>query len=91
MSYEVVWTRRKYDLMCVEGMLSDEDAKILELHIRRKSLLEIATELNYSDVDPINDAINRLKIIYDELQKEYPDILSPRSKSVYSKRSKKPI
>lgn len=91
MSYEVVWTRRKYDLMCNEGMLSEEDAKILDLHIRRKSLQEIALELHYTDVDPINDAINRLKIIYDELQKEYPDILSPRMKSVYSKRSKKPI
>lgn len=90
MSYEVVWTRRKYELMCTEGMLSDEDQKILDMHIRRKSHQEIAIALNYSDVDPINDAINRMKIIYDELAREYPDVLAPRCKSVYNKRSKKP-
>lgn len=90
MSYEVVWTRKKYELMCTEGMLSEEDQKILDMHIRRRSHLEIAIALNYTDVDPINEAINRLKIVYDELQKEYPDILEPRVKSVYARRSKKP-
>lgn len=90
MSYEVVWTRKKFDLMCSEGMLSEEDQKILDMHIRRRSHLEIALALNYADVDPINEAINRLKIVYDELQKEFPDILEPRTKSVYARRSKKP-
>lgn len=91
MSYEVVWTRSKFELLCREGMLSDEDCLILEMHIKRKSHLEIAIALNYTDVDPINDAINRLKIVYDEVQKEFPDLLEPRSKSVYAKRSKKPV
>lgn len=90
MSYEVVWTRRKFELMCTEGMLSDEDKIILDMHIRRKSHQEIAMALNYTDVDPINDAINRFKIIYDELQKQFPEILDPRVKSIYAKRSKKP-
>ena len=91
MSNEVVWTRRKYELMCREGMLSEDDCKILDMHIRRRSHQEIATALNYPNIDPIDDAINRLKIVYDELVKEFPEELDPRRRSVYSNRSKKPV
>lgn len=87
MANEVVWTLSKYELICEQGMLNDDDRRKLKMHIQDASNQEIATEY-HCDVSRINEDINRYKVIYDELQKEFPSILDPRSKDIYRKRRK---
>lgn len=71
--------------MCEQGMLSDEDAAILEEHIKRHSNLDIAVRHNV-DISVINATIKRLKMVYDAVQRDFPDLLDPRDKSVYQKK-----
>lgn len=85
MSREVVWTRRKYDLLCEQGMLSDDDRDKLERHIKLETNQQIATRYNV-DVSVINADIKRYKTIYDAVQKEFPDVLERRNMSVYRKK-----
>lgn len=85
MSREVIWTRSRYELLCNEGMLGNEDRIILEMHIKRATNQEIATALN-CDVGTIVETISRLKLVYDEVQKLYPDRLDKRCKDVYRKK-----
>ena len=81
MSREVIWTRQRFELLCEQGMLSDRDCRILEMHIRRFSALEIAMAENM-DISRVNAVIKRLKRTYDVVQKEFPDRLDPRQKSI---------
>ena len=85
MSREVIWTRRRFELLCVEGMLCDEDRIILEMHIKRASNQEIATA-RCCDVGTVAETISRLKLVYDEVQKQFPDQLDKRSKDVFRKK-----
>lgn len=87
MAKEVIWTRSRYELICEQGMLNDTDRNTLKMHIMGSSNLEIAVA-EHCDISKINEDINRFKMIYDVLQKEFPDILDPRDKDVYRKRRK---
>lgn len=88
MAREVKWTRRKYELVCEQGMLSEDDCQILEEHIKRYTNQAIATKHNV-EISVINDTIARLKQVYDEVQKEFPEILEKRDKSVYNRKKSK--
>lgn len=80
MSREVIWTRKRYELLCEQGMLSERDCRMLEMHIKRCSNLEIAVAMNL-DISRVNAAIKRFKRTYDAVQREFPEELDPRQKS----------
>lgn len=85
MAREVVWTLQRYTLVCEQGMLNPEDCDKLRMHIMRCSNLEIA--MKYSvDISVIDSDMKRYKLIYDAVQKQFPDILDPRNKGVYRKK-----
>ena len=85
MAREVVWTLTRYQLVCEQGMLNDDDCKKLKMHIMRHSNLEIAMEFR-CDISVIDADMRRYKLVYDAVQKQFPDQLDPRSKSVYRKK-----
>ena len=85
MAREVVWTLSRYELICEQGMLNETDRAILKMHIMGASNLQIAVEYN-KDVSAVCADIKRFKVIYDAVQKEFPDLLEPRNQSVYRKK-----
>lgn len=87
MAREVVWTKARYELLCEQGMLNEEDRGKLKMHIMRESNLAIAVAY-HCDESKINDDINRYKMIYDAVQKEFPDILDKRDPDIYRKKRK---
>lgn len=87
-SREVKWTRSKYELVCYHGMLSEEDCQILEEHIKQMTNLQISRLHNVNE-GVIIETIGRLKQVYDEVQREFPDLLDKREKDVYHKKKQK--
>lgn len=84
MAREVVWTLSRYELICEQGMLNETDKAILKMHIMGASNTEIAVKYN-KDISAVCADIKRFKVIYDAVQKEFPDLLEKRDQSVYRK------
>ena len=87
MAKEVVWTLKRYNLLCEQGMLNEEDRGKLKMHIMRESNLAIA-HAYHCDESKINDDINRYKMIYDAVQLEFPEVLEKRDPDIYRKKRK---
>lgn len=85
MAREVVWTLSRYELVCEQGMLNAADRELLKMHIMGASNLEIAVKAN-KDISAVCADIKRYKMIYDAVQREFPDKLEVRNKSVYRKK-----
>lgn len=85
MAREVVWTLARYNLVCEQGMLNQDDREKLKMHIMRHSNLEIAMHFN-CDISVIDADMKRYKLIYDAVQKQFPDILDPRNNGIYRRK-----
>lgn len=87
MAREVVWTLSRYALVCEQGMMNDEDRGKLKMHILGATNQAIATAY-CCDVSKINEDINRYKMIYDAVQREFPDALEKRDPNVFRRKRK---
>ena len=73
---QVPWCLPIYNEFVRLAMLSDFEAKMLEMRIRKKSRLQIADAL-HTDVSTVDDCLKNLKRKYDNVQR-FSDILPPR-------------
>lgn len=89
MSREVIWTKKRFELVCEEGMLGCWERTILEEHIRGDMSRQQLAMKHNCDISVIDTTIKRLKDVYDAVQKDYPDALEPRCKDVYRRRKRK--
>lgn len=80
MAHQVIWTRRVYEFFCDAANLTKLDRDILSQRIAGMTIKEMQFYYDLSE-SAINKRIARLKRIYDEVQKEYPEELKPRRTS----------
>lgn len=84
MSHQVIWTKDTYDFVCEHAMLSDFERELLSTRIAGMTITQQMFYFNRGRTS-INDAIKRIKQKYDVVQKQHPEILDPRTDSVYEK------
>ena len=77
---QVIWTRKVYEFFCDAGNLSQIDRDILAQRIAGMTVKEMQFFYGLSE-SAIHKRIARMKKIYDEVQREYPDELKPRRSS----------
>lgn len=80
MSRQVIWTRRVYEFFCDAANLSKIDRDILAQRIAGMTVTEMSFFYGLSE-SAIHKRIARMKRLYDEVQREYPEELRPRRKS----------
>lgn len=80
MAHQVIWTRRVYEFFCDAANLPQIDRQILAQRIGGMTIKEMTFFYGLSE-SSINKRIARMKRLYDEVQKEYPDDLRPRRSS----------
>lgn len=80
MAHQVIWTRRVYEFFCDAANLNKLDRDILAQRIAGMTIKEMQFFYGLSE-SALNKRIARMKRIYDEVQKEYPDELKPRKTS----------
>lgn len=78
MAREVLWTVPVYEEFLRLAYLTEFQKQVMDMHIRRCSIVEIALALNASE-SSVNRAIRQCKDIYDAVQ-PHSDILQPRGK-----------
>lgn len=64
---QILWTRKLVDTFIKEGMLTEEEKKVLLLRVKGYTISETSELMNISD-SKVNRIIRRLKIKYDNLQ-----------------------
>lgn len=77
MSHQVIWTRRVYEFFCDAGNLSKLDRDILAQRIAGMTVKEMSYYYGLSE-SAIHKRVAKIKRIYDEVQREYPDELKER-------------
>lgn len=77
---QVKWTEKKTEFFIEKGCLNEEQAYIMRSRVRGATITEQALHLNKSEAS-IHRTIRVLKDLYDEVQREYPDVLPIRRKS----------
>lgn len=82
MSHEVVWTKKVLERFCEAAKLTDFERQVMETRIAGMTITQQAFYLSVSD-STVCRTVARLKKKYDAVQKEYPDELKPRRKTVY--------
>lgn len=80
MARQVIWTRRVYEFFCDAANLNKLDRDILAQRIAGMTVTEMTFFYGLSE-SAIHKRIARMKRIYDEVQKEYPEELKPRKSS----------
>lgn len=78
MSREVLWTKVILEQFIAEGCLTDDEERVLRVHVAGWSRVKIADSMNIS-VPTVDRIIARLKKKYDAVQR-YDPILPPRRK-----------
>lgn len=73
---QVLWNKPIYDEFIRLTILTDTQKKVIDLHVKGKTLTQIAMEINLSE-SSVQRTIKDLKIIYDSVQ-PYSDILPIR-------------
>lgn len=76
----MIWTRRVYEFFCDAANLNKLDRDILAQRIAGMTIKEMTFFYGLSE-SAINKRIARMKRVYDEVQKEYPEELHPRKNS----------
>lgn len=77
MSRQVIWTKQSLETFIEEAYLTEEEIVILRTRLAGWTISEQADRLGVS-VGTINRMIRRLKIKYDIVQRQYPQILPVR-------------
>lgn len=80
MSIQVIWTKRVTDFFEEMANLNETERKILESRIAGMTVRQMSRYYAMSE-RTIATIIARLKVKYDEVQKEFPDDLKPRRNS----------
>lgn len=70
---QVEWNKDLYDKFCERAMLDDEDKDLLKTRIQGKYVSQQAVMFNCSEAT-IHRRINKLKKLYDEVQRHYDDM-----------------
>ena len=80
MSHQVIWTRRVFEFFSDAAKLTKLEREVLETRI--SGMTRVQQSLYFSlSISTIDKIIARLKRLYDEVQREYPDELKPRRTS----------
>lgn len=82
MSHEVKWTKRTTDFFLENSNATEFEKQVLLTRISGMSIVQQSYFFSCSTAT-ISRAIKKLKILYDEVQREYPEELRPRKTSVY--------
>lgn len=75
--YQIDWTLNKVRFVEEKAMLSEEECYVLEQRVRGTSITSIALALHRSN-STIHNLIKGIRIKYDRVQKEYPNLLDVR-------------
>lgn len=83
MSNDVPWNKRLYNKFMSEAMLTDLQKKIMETRVTKGwTRTKQCQELHIS-MSTLDREIKKLKLMYDDLQKDFPEDLPPRKLSKY--------
>lgn len=80
MKHQVNWFKELLEDFIEEGLLSDDEAKIMRMRTKNKSILEQAEALKTSP-ETINRMVVELKKKYDNLHDKFPDRFPERTRS----------
>lgn len=80
MTKQVKWTSRLVSLFIEHGNLSEDDAYIIISRTQGECVSNQARHLNVSE-STVHRRIAYLKKLYDEVQKEYPNVFPVRKTS----------
>lgn len=83
MTKDVPWNRKLYNKFMSEAILTDLQKQIMETRVtkgwtRTKQIQELHISMSTLDRE-----IKKLKKMYDDIQKDFPEDLPPRKKSKY--------
>ena len=81
MDWKIKWTLEKVEFVIKHACLNEFQAKVLMSRVQCMTIKEMCYFYNCSE-KKIRNAIDLIAERYDELQKEHPDILNPRRRSV---------
>lgn len=77
---QVPWNKERIDKFVELAMLNEDQEYLMRSRVKGATVTEQAMHLN-CDPSTIHRKISAIKKIYDEVQKEYPDIFPPRRTS----------
>lgn len=74
---KLILTKAMIEGFIVNGCLNSEDEQIVKLRMLRWSREKIAEEMHIS-VSTLDKRIKRLKKVYDEVQRQHPELELPK-------------
>lgn len=77
MTHKVAWTKKLTEQFIEMAMLNDDEAYIMRSRVQGKTVVEQSMYLNKS-VATVHRMIKQIKIKYDRVQLENPDIFPKR-------------
>jgi len=80
MAHQVVWTKQLVERFIEDACLSEEESAILRSRCKNETISQQSLKFNMSE-SKINKIVARLKVKYDALVREYPDVYPPRKMS----------
>lgn len=84
MSRQVVWTLDTLNNFRKYGCLTDFQYEVLKTRISGMTQQSQAFFFNCS-ISVIRRTVSDLKVLYDKVQKEHPELFEPRKNNVYEK------
>lgn len=78
--HQVKWTKQITELFIDLAMLNDDEAYIIRSRVKGTTVTQQALYLHKSEAT-IHRMIRALKIKYDSVQKEFPDLFPERKQS----------
>lgn len=81
MAKQVLWTQQVLEAFIEKALLTEDEEFIMRTRCRGMTVVQQAMKLNKSE-SAVNKAISVIKLKYDAVQKEFPDLFPERKDSI---------